>query len=153
MDARLYSWETDEVSSSKLWPRRGLDLCLSFPTIFLTNNLISICQGEKLWEVEDDRHEEEGEGVAKSRLRTQAELKTVNRFLKSKTIYPPVLVRWILYLRRVERWAGERLLACDTLLDALLDIRPGWWWYDLKYCLHSKRVWVITYYCTGSNTR
>ena len=59
----------------------------------------------------------------------------------------------VLYLRGVERWAGERLLACDTLLYALLDIRPGWWWYELKYCLHLKRVWVITYYCTGSNTQ
>ena len=96
MDARLYSWETDEVSSSKLWPRRRLDLCLSFPTFFVirswTTNLISICQGEKFWEVEDDRHEEEGEGVAKASLRTQAELKTVNRFLKFKTIYPPVII-------------------------------------------------------------
>ena len=35
MDARLYSWESDEVSSSKLWPRRRLDLCLSFSTIFV----------------------------------------------------------------------------------------------------------------------
>lgn len=46
----------------------------------------------------------------------------------------------VLYLRGVERWAGERLLACDTLLYALLDIRPG---YELKYCLHLKRVGLL----------
>ena len=134
MDARLYSWESDEVSSSKLWPRRRLDLCLSFPTIFVivswTTNLISICQGEKFWEVEDDRHEEEGEGVAKASLRTQAELKTVNRFLKFKTNYPPVFISQM-----------------DTLPEMSWTL--GWWtppcmWYT-SWCPLGHTSWVMVW--------
>ena len=44
---------------------------------------ISIGEGEELREVEDDGHEEEGEGVAQPRLRAQTELKAMDRLLKS----------------------------------------------------------------------
>ena len=47
---------------------------------------ISIGEGEELWEVEDDGHEEEGEGVAQPRLRAQAELKAMDRLLKSAIV-------------------------------------------------------------------
>ena len=39
---------------------------------------ISVGEGEELGEVEDDGHQEEGEGVAEASLGAQAELKAVD---------------------------------------------------------------------------
>ena len=83
---------------------------------------ISIGEGEELWEVEDDGHEEEGEGVAQPRLGAQAELKAMDRLLKL-----PINWRssdWQIHLGCVESWTGEHLLTSNTLIYALLYIRP-----------------------------
>ena len=86
--------------------------------------LISIGEGEELGEVEDDGHQEEGEGVAQASLRAQAELKAMDCLLKIRN--------WMwrrlglaIYLSCVESWTGEDLLASDAFFYPLLYIRPG----------------------------
>ena len=83
---------------------------------------ISIGEGEELWEVEDDGHEEEGEGVAQPRLGAEAELKAMDRLLKLPIYWTSS--DWQIHLGCVESWTGEHLLTSNTLIYALLYIRP-----------------------------
>ena len=157
MDARLYSSESDEVSSSKLWPRRRLDLCLSFPTIFVIGILdkqphIYLSGWETLrgrrwsawggrWGCSQDAPQNS------SRTQNSESLPEIQNNLSAIISQMGTLPE--------RSWTLGWWTPPCMWYTSLCPLGHTSWviWYELKYCLHSKRVWVITYYCTGSNTR